>query len=1002
MRVVLGLALSILAPTTFAMTSAVNLRCEYLAKPLAVVLPHPRLSWELKSDGQSIRQKSYRIIVASSPAILANAQGDLWDSGQVKSDETLEIPYQGRALASGQRVFWKVKVWDSTGTESGWSKSAEWGTGILKDSDWKADWLGRTTERRMELLKGASWLWVGHPGPDGTPGKNFFRKIFTVQGGPGTLRISADDSYRFRLNDGEWVPGPNHADAWKVYQVHNVDLKSGENVLEIESTNQVKGYCGMIARLDSGTHSFVTSEDWEGSQDGTKWGKVTVLGPWGCAPWNKIEGPDRNAMDPVPKFRGTWTLREKPVRATLFVAALGATDVSLNGKSLDRDVLSPGWTDYWKRSYYRAFDATANLKAGKNSIEAMLGDGWYASFVAFTGKRHLYGGEPMVRLQLRAEFADGTTQVHGTDETWEVASGPFLSADLLMGCNMDLTANWGPWTKAGVVDYPLIQLQPHPGEPVRSLQILKGKLVSSKNGKFIYDFGQNLVGYCRIKIESAVVAKLVVRHAEFLDAKGELYVENLRAATATDSFVVKKGVVTVEPKFTFHGFRYAEVTGITVAPKQVEGIVVHSDLEKTYQFDSSNALLNKLVQNIDWGLRGNFLDVPTDCPQRDERAGWTGDAQVFAKTAMFLRDTPGFYTKWLVDLMDSQNPDGAFADVAPNFIGHGNAAWEDAGVIVTYRMFEMYGDRSIIRKNWPFLTKFMQCLAKYAKDFIRGPGSYGDWLLLDGPQRSDIHGTAYYIRCADLMSIMAGAIGETNEEQKYQMLSLDIRNAFVKKFVSPEGAVRDSQGESQTFYALAIAWGIVPDKLKAVAGQRLIENIENQKGHLTTGFIGTPVLLRALDELGRSDLAADLVLHETYPSWLYQVKLGSTTMWERWDGWTPEKGFQDPGMNSFNHYWLGCVGEWIFTRLAGVDTNGAGWKTLYLNPYFTKKLTHIDFAYDSIRGRVESHWKWNGSLVDWTVTIPANTTAVIAVPAFLNGKKVEELGSGTYHLTVHP
>ncbi len=477
---------------------------------------------------------------------------------------------------------------------------------------------------------------------------------------------------------------------------------------------------------------------------------------------------------------------------------------------------------------------------------------------------------------------------------------------------------------------------------------------------------------------------ITVRHAERLNPDGTVYLTNLRAAKATDTYVLKGGTQTLEPMFTFHGFQYVEVTGADAPPdpKTVEAVVFHSDLAKTLTFASDNPLLNKLVDNIDWGFRGNALDVPTDCPQRNERAGWTGDAQVFAKTAMFHRNSAPFFTKWLKDVEDGQRPDGAYPDVAPSVVGAGNAAWEDAGVICTYRMWEMYGDTQIIKDQWPSMTLFMNHLQKQAPDGIRSAGAYGDWLLLEGPRLSPVLGTAYYFYSAKLMAQMAAATGKTEDAAQYQALAEKIRTVFNSRFVTAEGLVQDTGKDSQTFYALALGWGLIDTAKRPQAARRLDTLIQQRSGHLATGFIGTPLLLPALASAGRTETANSLLLNETFPSWLYQVKIGATTMWERWDGWTPEKGFQDPGMNSFNHYWLGCVGEWMYSGVAGIDTDGPGWSKISIRPQIDGRLQKASVSYDSIRGRVESGWqKTAGGGLTLSVTVPANTTATVYVPA---------------------
>ncbi|MGO8744441.1 MAG: family 78 glycoside hydrolase catalytic domain [Thermoguttaceae bacterium] len=710
------------------------------------------------------------------------------------------------------------------------------------------------------------------------------------------------------------------------------------------------------------------------------------------------EPPAAQSMLPPPYLRKQFTVDHAVKKATLYATALGIYEVSINGRRVGRDVLVPGWSDFRNRVRYFTYDVTDLVKRGENAVGAILGDGWYGSYLAFTGKRRFYGGAPRIMLQLSIELDDGAKQVVATDRTWKAGQGPILYADLLMGESRDARKELGRWSEAGFDDKawkPVtvstnlkLAVESHPGLPIRPLECVAAKKrTEPKPGVYVFDLGQNMVGWVRLQLAGKAGQQVTVRHAEMLNPDGTLYTANLRAARATDTYILKDGPQVCEPSMTFHGFRYVEVTGVAAAPKveDVTGVVLFSDLPRTCWFECSHPLVNKLVDNVHWGQKGNYLDVPTDCPQRDERAGWTADAQVFTKTAAFNRDVAAFFTKWLVDLcQDGQRADGAYPDVAPSILGHGNAVWEDAAVVCTYRQYEMYGDTRAIQAHYANLAKFMDHLAKVSTNYLRPGGAYGDWLLLAGPQISDVHGTAYYYYCATLMAEMAQAIGKTADAARYRDLAGKIKAAFVKNFVRPDGSILDAKkATGQTFYALGLAWDLVPPDLREKAGEHLLADLKTHDWHLATGFIGTPLLLPALDKIGRADAAYRILLNETYPSWLLQVKLGSTTMWERWDGWLPNKGFQDPGMNSFNHYWLGCVGEWLYTQVAGLDTVGPGFEKIVIRPRVCPKagLTWAKVRYDSIRGRIESGWKLSGGKLELDVTIPANVLATVYVPA---------------------
>jgi alpha-L-rhamnosidase len=994
-----------LAPAALAAVTPTHLRCEYKVEPLAIDTDRPRLFWTLESRAKNQRQSAYRILVASTPQLLAKDTGDLWDSGKVVSDESIQRVYGGKSLAPSQKAHWKVCAWDERGAAR-WSRPATWTRGIAAQ-DWTARWIQTPPpagKAAPPSLKDAAWIWR-YDGETPPAGRRWFRTPFTADAGTTvTLALAADDSYTVFLN-GEAVPGATGT-GWQNPFVHDLTAlaRPGTNTLEIAVDNASPGPGGLIAKLVVGDRPIRTGIDWTVSADRTTWERVNVLGTYGIGPWGAIQDAGNNALTAPPHFAGTISLRARPTRALLYATALGVYELALNGKAVGDDVLSPGWTDYAKRVHYLAYDVTKALHPGENRLEAQLGDGWYASFLAFTGRRRYYGGDPKLRLQLRVDYADGSHETFGTDAHWRWASGPITSADMLMGVTVDTRRGLSAWKPVQVAADPGIAVEAHPGEPIRPAATLPARTrTEPKKGVFVYDLGQNLTGWARLTVTGTPGQTVTIRHAERLSPDGTAYFANLRAARATDTFVLKGGRQTLEPKFTFHGFQYVEITGASTppAPRDVVGVAVHSAMDRTLTFDSDNPLLNKLADNIDWGFRGNALDVPTDCPQRDERAGWTGDAQVFAKTAMLNRDTPAFFTKWLVDLIeDGQGSEGALPDVAPylTMVGRGNAAWEDAGVVVVARMYEMYGDTRAITTHWERLTRYMEHLAKVAPDGIRDPGAYGDWLLLDAPQRSAVHGTAYYFQCARLMAQLADAIGKTDDAARYRALAQKVRAAFGARFVSPDGRVSDDGAESQTFYALALDWHLIDDTLRPQAQKRLERLLRLRGNRLATGFIGTPVLLFALDSVGRADLANTLVLNEDYPSWLYQVRLGSTTMWERWDGWTPTKGFQDPGMNSFNHYWLGCVSEWMTTRLVGIDTDGPGWKQVTIRPRIDGALRRASARYDSIRGPIQAGWTKNADgTVTVTATIPANVTASIFLPGVAAPKAV---GSGTHVFTV--
>jgi alpha-L-rhamnosidase len=1014
---------------------ATGLRCEYRTKPTAIDEAQPRLSWvvEAAKNQRGAAQTAFQVLVASSPELLNKDLGDLWDSGKVSSGQSVHVVYGGKALASAQACFWKVKLWDQEGKASAWSQPGQWAMGLLKPSDWQAKWIGyeaaagqedatSAAMKRLLRLDDHKWVWANGAVAGNQPaGKVYFRKVIQIPADrpvkQASFVLAADDGFQLFVNGHPAGQGSS----WQTVASLDVGgrLQPGANALGIEATNggQNPSPAGLVGRLvvvfASGEPMVVPIDNsWQTSRepgarwswadfDAADWKPAAEIAAFGDQPWGKI-GVSIAGMEPAPFFRKTFTVQKPVKRAMVFASALGVYELRLNGQPVDTDVLSPGWTDYRQRVHYFGYDVTKQLRRGENALGALLGDGWYAGYLAFSGKRHYYGDKTRLIVQMQIEYQDGTKEILGTDESWKAATGPVREGDLLMGCVYDARQEmpgWdapgfddGSWPKAAVDEGIKANLQAHPGAPIRRIEEVPArKLTEPSPGVYVFDLGQNIVGWVRLKAKGKAGQKVVLRHAEMLNPDGSVYTANLRAAKATDVFYLAgTSKRSYEPYFTFHGFQYVEVTGLEDKPElgDVTGIVVHSDLPRAGWFECSEPLVNKLTLNSLWGQKGNFLDVPTDCPQRDERAGWTGDAQVFMKTACFNLDAPGFYTKWLVDLcQDSQRADGGFGDVAPHvsIVSHGNTGWSDAGPVCNWRMYEMYGDTRALQRHYDALVRHMDYLGKTSKGLVRGTLAYGDWLRLAGPQHSEAIGTAYYYYTTRLTAQIADALGKADDAAKYRKLAEEIRAVFVKNYVKPDGQIIDNKNETgQTFYALAFGLDLLPAEMKDKVAQQFVAAIKKQDDHLATGFLGTPFVLFALQKAGHPELAYKLVLNKTYPSWLQQVLWGSTTMWERWDGWRPDKGFQDPGMNSFNHYWLGCVSEWLFTQAAGIDTDGPGFKRITIRPEIVKPqlgFTWVKAAYNSIRGRITSAWKLDQGRFELDVTIPGNSTATVYLPA---------------------
>jgi alpha-L-rhamnosidase len=716
--------------------------------------------------------------------------------------------------------------------------------------------------------------------------------------------------------------------------------------------------------------------------------------------------PVARAMLPVPHLRRAFGVDRPVASARLYVTARGLYEARLNGSKVGGAVLTPGWTDYAQRIQYQTYDVTSLLRPGENVLGALLGDGWYCGFIGFDAKRPaaIYGTAPEFLAQLIIGFDDGTDQWVVTDGRWQGEFGAIRHADLLMGERHDLALEPLGWDAPGfdATDWRTVKskepddarLVADPGPAIRvTAELAPRRITRDPAGRHIVDFGQNLVGWVRARVSGPGGACVRIRHGEALAADGSLYTENLRTARQTDEYLTPGGPRVLEPRFTLHGFRYAEISGYPGDPDPADltAAVVHSDIEAAGAFECSEGWLNRLFANIDWGQRGNFISVPTDCPQRDERIGWLGDAQVFARTACYNRDVAAFFAKWLDDVADAQLPSGAFSDIAPRLSTDfaGAPAWGDAGVIVPWLLYRMYGDRGSLQRHFGAMTAWMDFLDRGNPDYLRRRdlgNSYNDWLApgadLTPPE---LLATAYWAYDAALMAEIADAIGRPGDAAGYRALASKIRAAFAEAFVSADGQVASG---TQTAYALALHMQLLPEDLREAAAGHLAATVAAADWHLTTGFVGVGYLLPALSSNGHTSVAYRLLEQDGLPSWRYMLANGATTIWERWDGWTTEHGFQSPGMNSFNHYALGSVGEWLYRFVLGIELapGAAGFDRLILRPHPGGSLSRAAGSYRSVRGRISSQWERSDGRFTFRVELPPNVTASVRVPSSAAGE----------------
>ncbi|MAE61466.1 MAG: alpha-L-rhamnosidase [Planctomycetaceae bacterium] len=744
-------------------------------------------------------------------------------------------------------------------------------------------------------------------------------------------------------------------------------------------------------------------------------------GAWD-AKWISVAEREGTMGQPCPYVRREFDCARKPTRARLYATALGLYECSINGKRVGEDWLTPGWTDYKIRIPYQTYDVTGMVGVGENVIGAIVGDGWACGELVWPDNRAMWSKQPFFMALLVIEYEDGAVETIRTDENWRATTGPILDSELYNGETYDTRLEMPGWDAPGFDDSDwqaawvgpgtTAVMSAKPGPIVRSIQEFPAlERTEPQPGVFIYDVGQNMVGRVRIRVTAPAGTTIQLRHGEVLNADGTLYTENLCSAKATDRYVCRgDGQEVWEPRFTYHGFRYVEVTGCAepLELADVTGVVMHADVALTARFSCSNELVNKLQHNIEWSQRGNFMEVPTDSPQRSERMGWTGDAQVYGPTACYTMDVAMFYSKWCVDVEDGRDAEGAFPSMAPDVAGpvrgagwHGVAVWADAGVICPWTIYRFYGDTRILERHYDSMARWIDYMERTSEDLMRPDDGYGDHLNPDqevpnyGPAPRALIGTAYFVRCTELMAQTATVLGRTDDARRYEGLADRVRAAFNREFVSPSGRL---VGHGQTPYLLALAFDLLPEEKRAKATEVLLGLFEESEWHLRTGMVGTPLLNPTLTKLGRTDAAYRLLLQETRPSWLFMVLQGATTMWEVWDGYTPERGFAPPRVLSFNHFFFGSVGEWIYEVVGGIalDPEVPGFKRFRIQPQPGEGIDHAELTLDSPYGPIACRWRKTAKVFSVAANVPANTTAAVVLPCgegdqvLVNGSTAEE------------
>lgn len=1124
-----------------ASTMVTNLRTESLETPLGIDELQPLFSWQMASDRIGAAQTAYRVMVADDEAKLA--AGELvYDSGRIMSDESLGVPYYGKALNGSTRYFWKVQVWDEkyqmTESEPTWFETGLMGIG------WNsAQWIGSAEvlvskyramfaiDYDVEIPQGSNRAVFVYSAQND---KNYISTELNLNGASkpqfvirycveGDLRelatidvsdiITAENSHKphkvhinvttpgyhlksnievsldgVRLKNPAAVEAPAgpRARAVNPYLMVIDPYPNGERVhdwarLHSVGFMQPRGEKAVFSNITISEKNWGTElyKDPVARHEVTGTGKIQIWEPYG--------------HESAPMLRKTVNV-EKPIKsARLYVTARGIYEFYINGKRVSNDYHNPGWTDYRYRIMYNSYDVTDMMQQGANGLGAMLGSGWFSDLNIFTSANvDPYGIRQSLMAKVLITFEDGTSQVVVTDGTWKKYDhGPVVRNGFQFGEDYDARKEVDDWTLGSFDDSawddaviferpaPTVEIQAYVGLPMRNNITLEAISVSEPvKGTFVYDLGQNIVGVPRLEGMKGKSGQVVnLRFGEMIypeiiptapiepytvdtynKMKGQVYVENYRGALSIDNYIMrgKAEGESYQPLFTCHGFRYISVTGLDepLPLNQVKGLVLESIGDATSVYESSNENINKLFLNIQWGQRGNFQTVPTDCPQRDERQGWTGDAQVFARTATYFSPWVGqFYARWLHSMRDNQHVDGSYFNYAPVTgtppYGYspesapGWMGWMEAGIIVPWQVYQQYGDVKILHQHYDSMVRYMNYLERRAEGgYLQNASGIGDHLAIE---RTNIGltNTAYYAYDAYIMSKIAKRLGKVQDQRKYEELYANIKKAFNETYVNEEGVTvapyvpmrwpgmpvnpnEPKEGElvpvnTQTSYVVPLQADLFDEKVKAKAVANLVKNIEEHGNTLTTGFIGTPYLNLVLSENGRDDVAYTLFEQEQYPSWLYPVLQGATTMWERWNSYTIENGFGPVDMNSFNHYAYGAIGEWMFSHSLGIqrDEDRPGYKHIILQPKVGGEMSFAKGGFETPYGDVRSGWEKTADGYIYRVTVPANTTASLNLQAesiddvtvlkgaegvgpfrSLKGTVMAELKSGTYEFKV--
>jgi alpha-L-rhamnosidase len=899
--------------------AVVDLTCEYLESPLGIDAVQPRLAWKIEPTAYAKKgqlQTAYQILVASSPEQLAADEGDLWNSGTVKSNQSIQVIYAGKPLESGQQCWWKVRIWNNHGEVTAWSEPARWSMGILQASDWQARWIGDQPDKALQ--KYISYIQTHYNQPD-------------------------------------------------------FDVKQ-----------------------------------------------------WGNPPFT-----------PSPLLRKSFNMANPVKQAFLYVSALGYYEMWLNGQRIGKQLQAPEWTNYFREVQYQTFDLTGQMQPGENVLAATLADGWCMgrlSGIKFNHNfphRGFYALDRRLIAQLVVEYTDGSIQITATDGSWKINTDGYIRmADNFAGETIDARKIIPEWNKPGFDDSAWANvyedttvkrnLVAQKNEPIQVHQELKPVKISPWKDKYIIDFGQNIAGHCALKIKGKAGSVITLRHGEWLNDDGSIHTDNLLQAKATDTFILSGNEDYFDPSFTYHGFQYVEISGLAQEPTaaMITAKAVSSNPEIVGTFECSNPKLNQLYQNIFWTQRNNMFSVLHDCPSRDERSAASGDIMTFCQSSIFNMNMAGFYTKYSFDMNESAF-NGQFFSMIPSLYDEniwkawvGAPGWAEAGFVIPWRMYENYADTHAMQLLYDRMKLHIDVTLKENPELIwkLRHNHNGDWLNANtisnppdtdydtqhGSTPDDVFSTAFFAYSTRLLTDIATTLGNKDDAAHYGELAAQITDVFVRSYIKEDGTI---EGNTQGTYSLALNFGLVPENLREKAFNHLVECIKEYDYRLSTGFITTPMMMEELVKYGRTDIAYQLLESERFPSWLYPIKNGATTIWERWDAYVSGRGFQSRYMNSFDHVAFGAVGEWMYRHILGInpDIDYPGYEHFTIQPRPGGSLTWAKGSYNSIKGLITSSWKIENDAFTLDVEIPANTTATIVTP-FDN--RIHKVGSGKHQFTV--